>query len=211
MSTATTGYVLTKTSGNTYNWQSGSTTPIIINIVYSNSSALARIWSNPEITLNSNLMVSCNAANLPAGWQIVMTGETPVSISISTSGALNYNALQMSPTSIKLLYAKTVSTGTGNTTVPIPVSWVSYSLDSYSLGIFTSARNGIFGSITCAPLLTGLDTITPYYFYTSNTSPALLIGQPAAAQATTPNFWIPGNSAAILAKLYFEFNLNRTF
>ena len=165
-------------------------------------------WTGDGIQNNSNLMVSCNAANLPTGWQLVMGSAAPTSISISTSGALNYNALQMSPTNMKLLYAKTVVGG--DTTVPVAVSWVSFSLDSASVGLFTSAKKGIYGPITCAPL-SELDKITPYNLYTSNTSQTLTIGHAAATPPLTPNMYIPGNSAAILAKLYFEFNLNPTF
>jgi hypothetical protein len=207
------GYVLTKSGAGAFGWAAASgggggtsrTTAIMINLVFSNTNPSPKSWTDGAIVLNSNLMVSCNAANLPAGWQLVMSNSTPVGISISTSGALNYNANQMIPVNARLIYARTVAGG--NTTVPNPVSWVSVGImDATYSG--PSARNGIYGTIVCTNVLEGLDANSLFSVlsgFTANT-PSIGAGQPTNVQNTLPNFWIPGNSNAILAKLYFEFN-----
>jgi hypothetical protein len=121
---------------------------------------------------------------------------------LSTTGALNYNARQMTPVNVRFLYAKTTSGGA--TVPPQALSWTSVAADGDSMSA-TSASAGQFGNISCVPLTTGLDNQSMYHFIKGGTTYSA-----ATSASTTPNFQIPPNANAILVKIYFEFNLAST-
>jgi len=206
-SVATTGYVLTKTGPSAYGWAAaaggGSSGPLsfMVNIVYSNSDPAPQAWNDPGtlIVLNSNAMTASNAANLPTGWILgfnTSSGTGYTKFFLSTTGALNYNARQMTPINIQILYAKTI-TG-GNSTIPQALTWQCQDTASvYSGANYPNATNGKLAFITAVPAGT-FDLLSLYNGTTGNSSPIV----------ATTTYSIPGTSNATLIKMRFEFDLS---
>jgi len=150
-------------------------------------------------------MVASNG-HLPTGWMLGFAtpqGSGFTQMYLSTTGALNYNARQMTPINVRFYYAKS-TTGGGATVTPQALTWTSVVADGNSMSS-SSGSSGLFGNITCVPLTTGLDNQSLYKFTKGGTSYS-----PAALAALTPNFQIPANTNALLVKIFFEFNLSST-
>jgi hypothetical protein len=208
-------YVLTKSQTGLATWAApaagggGTSVNFMVNIVYSNTQAVATLWDSAtggHMVLDATTMNLSNATNLPTGWSLGYTGVSGTgftSFFLSTTGALNYTARQMTPVNVRILFAKTTSGGAS--TAPQATAWTSMAADGDSMAI-SIADKGRFGDITAVPLKAGLNRQTLYSFTKGGTTYSSAVLTPS-----TDNWKIPGNANALLCKMYLEFDLSTAY